>query len=594
MGKREDIRSKLTHLGERSRLRLSAAEAELLLSGLGVLAGLLAGLVILAFRSLVEGVQGAMLPGHGENYEGLPPLARLLLPIAGALLIALYLRFVARKASVTGVPHVMNRVAYHQGYLPWQNAVTQFVCGALAIISGQPVGREGPSVHLGAASASQLGQKLGLPNNSMRILVASGTAAAIAASFNTPLAGVAFAMEVVVMDYSIAGFLPVILAAVTATVLVQLVYGASPAFHVPPLDPIGLIDLPQVIVAGVLMGVLAAAFIRLMKLCIRLGRRNGPSLRLLAAGLIAGLAGLLLPQVMAIGYDTVSATIAGQLGWALLLGLTAAKLLSTAFVLGMGVPAGLIGPTIFIGAVAGGALGHAAGWAAPEAAASPTLYALIGMGAMMGATLRAPLAALTALLELTGNPTIIFPGMLAVAAATLTASELFKEDSIFFMQLRAQGLETRRTALLQGFDRVGVARVMDRRLAVLPRRLARARLHAALAESPRWILIEEAEKVFLIPVTDVLNFLEREADVEDVDLLEVPAQRLQAAPIELRATLREALLALRRESAEALCVVQTNAPGLRRYYGVVMRQDIDSQYLLSSSRSESPARPLDD
>lgn len=572
-------------------MRLSAAEADILLSVLGILTGVISGLVILLFRLLVEGTQALMLPGHGENYEGLLAYWRLLLPLAGALLIFIYFALFARGAAATGVPHVINRVSYHQGHLPWRNTLAQFAGAALAIISGHPVGREGPSVHLGAAAGSLLGHRLALPHNSLRVLVACGSAAAIAASFNTPLAGVAFAMEVVLMDYSIAGFLPVILASVSATVLVQMVYGASPAFLVPVLKPIGLAQLPYVLIVGILMGVVAGSFVRLLVYCARLGRGRSLGLRMLAAGLAAGVAGLLFPQVMSIGYDTVSAAIAGDLSVGLLLALAAAKLAASSFVLGMGIPAGLIGPALFIGATTGGALGIAAAWLTPNAVSSPAFYALIGMGAMMGAVLRAPLAALTALLELTGHPGIIFPGMLAIVVATLTVKELFKLDSAFFALLRSQGLETRREALLQGLDRVGIARVMDRRICILPSRVERARLQASLSGDPRWIVIDAADSTTLLPMTDALNYLEEHKDDNDIDLLALPAQRLQATPIELRATLKEAVSALRRAGAEALCVVQTNAPGMRRYYGVVTRQDIDSQYMLTGPMRPEPEPP---
>lgn len=581
------LRQYLSQLSDRWRIRLSASEADVVLAALGLVTGFLAGAVILAFRLLVEGAQDALMPGSGENYGALPAHTRLLIPIAGALLIGLYFALVARKSAATGVPHVMNRVSYHQGTLPWRNGVAQFIGGSIAIISGHPVGREGPSIHLGAVTASQLAQRMHLPNNSARTLVACGSAAAIAASFNTPLAGVAFAMEVIMMDYSIAGFLPVILAAVSGTAMVQLVYGASPAFLVPVVQSTGLAQLPYVLLTGLVMGVLAAAFIRSLRYCARFARGRPFLLRMLLAGAGAGVAGVAFPEVMAVGYNTVTDAIAGRLDVGLLVALALAKLAASAFVLGLGVPAGVIGPSLFIGAVAGGALGIGAAWLTPGVVSSPAFYAVIGMGAMMGATLRAPLAALTALLELTGNPGIIFPGMLAIVVATLATREIFGLDSVFVTLLRAQGIETRRSALLQGFERVGIARVMDRRLVVLPRVVSCDRLKASLAEEPRWVLTTDSEQTMLVPVTDILKFLEQQEAVQEIDLLELPAQRLQATPIDIRATLREALVALRRSGAEALSVVQVTAPGIYRYYGVVTRQEIDSQYLPIGGQTSS-------
>jgi CIC family chloride channel protein len=394
-------------------------------------------------------------------------------------------------------------------------------------------------------------------------------------------------MEIVLLEYSIAGFLPVILAAVSATAVIQLVYGASPAFEMPALHAMALIELPHVMLTGAVMGLLAAAFSRALLYFSRIARRHGVLPRLLAAGAAAGLAGVALPQLMGIGYDTVNAAIVGDLGPTLLIALALGKLLTAAIVIGLGIPAGLIGPVLFIGAMAGGVLGQVAVVVAPDAIASSSLYALIGMGAMMGATLRAPLAALTALLELTGSPGIIFPGMLAIVIATLTSSEIFKQDSVFISLLRAQGLDARGATFLQGFDRVGIARVMDRRIGVLPRHVERPHLKQALAQDPRWIVIEDNNERFLLPIADLLEYLEREKAFEQpLDLLGLPATRLQAIPIELRATLRETLDALRHGRAEALCVVQTTAPGIRRYYGIVTRQEVDDLYLSAgSSRS---------
>jgi CIC family chloride channel protein len=163
-----------------------------------------------------------------------------------------------------GVIHVMERLAYQEGYLPAKQAMMQFIGGAIAIISGHSVGREGPSIHLGSAAASLLGQWLRLPNNSIRTLVACGASAAIAASFNAPLAGVIFAMEVVKMEYTISGFTPVILAAVSATVLNRLVFESLPTFVVPELVLHSFWELGVIVGMGIGIGALAAGFTSLL------------------------------------------------------------------------------------------------------------------------------------------------------------------------------------------------------------------------------------------------------------------------------------------------------------------------------------------
>jgi len=193
--------SRFSDLTDRLRLRLARVDDLPKLSVLGVIAGLMSGAVIVAFRLCIESAQRGFLPeANPENYEALWPPLIVVLPAGGGLLLGLLFHFAGKGSSVrVGVVHVMERLAYHQGYLPARNAVLQFVGAAVSIVSGHSVGREGPGIHLGATSGSALGQWLGLPNNSIRTLVGCGTAAAIAAGFNTPLAGVILTLALTVV-----------------------------------------------------------------------------------------------------------------------------------------------------------------------------------------------------------------------------------------------------------------------------------------------------------------------------------------------------------------------------------------------------------
>jgi len=326
----------------------------------------------------------------------------------------------------------------HAARLPLANALAQWAGAAISIIAGHSVGREGPAIHLGAACGSLLGQQRALSEAGLRVLVACGVAAAIAASFNTPLAGVVFAMEVVVTEYSVAGFAPVILAAVSATALTRAVYGADPAFHVPDLAMRSLWELPYIAALGALIGVLASGFTASLTFFARLGTRLPFWLAALLGGAAVALIALAVPEVMGIGYDTVNAALLGELGLGALALIALAKVLATTAGVGLGLPGGLIGPLLVSGAAAGGALGVLGAWVAPQYASASGFYALIGMGAMMGGSLHAPLAALTAMLELSGNPNIIWPGMLAVIAAFGVSREVFGQRPLFSALLDAQ------------------------------------------------------------------------------------------------------------------------------------------------------------
>jgi H+/Cl- antiporter ClcA len=561
-------------------LRVSSLDALLHLSMLAIPVGLLSGGVIIAFRLVIESTQGLLLP-HGaiENYEALSWPVRLLLASGGGLLIGLLWQYLREPTRQVGIVHVMERLAFHQGRLPWQNALAQFVGAAASIISGHSVGREGPSVHLGATSGSLIGQWLHLPNNSNRTLAACGMAAAIAASFNTPLAGVIFSMEVIMMEYSLVSFAPVILAAVTATTLSQAVFGDAPVFSIANIQLGSLLELPYVILMGCILGCLAALFIHLLQHSTRISANLPIWLRCTLGGSIVGSIATIAPEVMGIGYDTVNQALLGELGLALLLGICAAKLLATALGLGLGLPGGLIGPTLVIGALGGGAMGIIADTWLPGDLATPAFYALIGMGTMMGATLQAPLAALTAMLELTANPHIILPGMLALITAGLISRELFGKESVYLVLLKARGRDYHDTPLTQTLRRIGVASVMERKVETLPRNAARESILSALAREPRWIVILEGKTpLALMPAADLANHLAEHPESESFRLTDIPASRLEIQAIDFQATLDEAYGMLKTSGKEALFVTRRTIPGIERIYGILTWRDIEHSY----------------
>lgn len=568
---------------ENLRLRTSQPDALTQLAILSVIVGLVTGLVIVSFRLLIESVQLLFLPeGVPGNYEGLPVSVRILLPAAGALLIALVFRIWAKGEHTVGVLHVMERLSYSQGHMPLRGLVMQYVGAALAIISGQSLGREGPSIHLGAATGSTLGQRLGLPNNTIRTLVACGTAAGIGASFNTPLAGVIFALEVVMMEYTLASFLPVTLAAVSATAVSRAVFGSAAAFSVPSFQFSTLLELPYVILLGVATGFVAFVFIYLTKISSRAGKNLPMWLKFLIAGSITGGLAVFAPQIMGIGYDTASEILVSNIGITLLVMILAAKLVATACSVGLGLPAGLIGPTFIIGACFGGIMGMLAQPLFPGLASSPGMYALIGMGAMMGATLQAPLAALTAVFELTSNPNVILPGMLAIVTAELTANHLLGQQSIYRTLMRLRGMDYRHNPMEQALRRVGVATIMNLNTESSMQVITPEQGDRLAAPGMEWIVIENDDPVIL-PATDLQNYLmeirNTGSPVSEIDLMEIPAKRLQAGYIDMRATLDTAREQFSNENIEALCIRSTDAtPGATRIYGVLTRQHFKNLY----------------
>ncbi len=559
---------------EQFRERLARAEAlpQLALMGL-VTGGLTAGVVML-FHLLITWPLTFSLPqGDSESFEALPPWLRLLLPIAGALLIALILKRLPAAQRQVGIPHVLERLSYHQGQLPLPNALTQFFAGALPLLSGHSAGREGPAVHLGAATASLLGQYCHLPLNSIRTLVGCGTAAAISASFNTPIAGVVFAMEVVLMEYSVTGFTPIIIAAFTAALVMQLVFDDYTAFNLPPMDIQSLAEVPFILLLGCAIGLLGILFTRIM----RLTQQQAPAgltARMLLAGLLTGLLALPLPQIMGIGYDTLYSMLDGALPLALLLALVAAKLVATAVSVGLGVPMGLIGPSLFIGAAAGGALGIIGAAFTDQAVGDSGFYALIGMAAMMGALLQAPLAALMAILELTNNPHTLFPAMLAVIAASFTYRQLGGLQPVFIALLEGRGQNWRRKALDAMLNQTGVSSLMDSSLSY--HRDATISLAAAqlLEADKRWVLVDGEARCAALAANDLAVYLQDLSPSDSINLLDIPALRREVGKIPDNATLRQALDRMNSGNLDTLLVKDPEGQPL----GLVFREDIQRYY----------------
>jgi len=376
-------------------------------------------------------------------------------------------------------------------------------------------------------------------------------------------------------------FAPVILAAVIATTLTQAVFGDTPVFSIPDTQLGSLLELPIILATGILLGCLAALFIHLLQRSTTLSTDWPVWIRCTLGGLLVGMIAVVVPEVMGIGYDTVNHALTGQLGLALLLTIVVAKLLATSIGLGLGLPGGLIGPTLVIGATAGGAVGIAADTWLPGDVANPAFYALIGMVTVMGATLQAPLAALTAMLEMTGNPHIIMPGMLALVAAVLVSRDVFGKESVFLVMMKTRGLDYHDNPVTQALRRVGVASVMDRSLETLPATAERELIITTLEQEPHWILLTvENNPVTLMPAVDLARHMQTDNTSDTLDLTDIPAQRQEIAPINFQATLQEALDALNSSEAEALYVTRQTAPGINRIYGILTRSDIDKNYAL--------------
>lgn len=543
----------------RLRDRLENSERTFHYATLGIISGLLVGLVILAFRTAFELPQNVFLPsGMLDDYESLQPWHRLLLATGSGAILGVMLWATNNASTKTGLVHVVDRVHNHHSVMPIRNALVQFFGGAIAIAGGQSAGREGPAVHLGAALNSWLCRWLKLPNNSLRIIVGSGVAAAIAASFNTPIAGVIFAMEVVLMEYSVAGFIPVIAAAVTGTIITHTTLGSAPSLALEHISLGSLLELPLMAALGVACGFIAGLFIALQKRVTRLNYLH-VILRMTAAGFATGLIALSIPEVMGLGYDSIQNAMTGEMGLIALAALIAAKLLATSISCGLGMPIGFIGPTFVIGACLGAIFGIIASLIDPNLASPIGFYALLGIGASMAAILNAPLAAIIAVIELTQSTHMILPAMLTVITANVINNDVLRQPSLVSMMLATTGSRHQMSPLRNILQRTVVNSHMEKKVSLLPEKIKLSTLLALLQEdvSIMTCKVDHQWYVFERSQLEVDPALDPETELATLSIVKSP---LLAHVINSHATLLEAHQTMRQHNRDHLVVFNNIYP----------------------------------
>lgn len=577
-----------SHRMDDLRIHLSRPDALLQLAFLGFISGAFSGIIIAAFRLVVDASQIALLHGAAENFEVLSLEQRFVFPVVGSVLLALLFRYFSKGIRVLGIAQVIESMALSQGYLSLRGFFLQFFGAAIAIISGHSVGREGPIVFLGAASSSLLGQSLRLPNNSIRTLVGCGTAAGIAASFDTPLAGVIFALEVVMMEYSMVNFIPVILAAGSATWVSVFFFGHEPRILTEIAYQAALTDLPLVILLGLIAGAFSALFVHLIQLVTSKTQHLNFSLKLMLAGFIVGLIAMMEPGVMGVGYDSLIQILSGNILLDSLSLLLIFKLMATIACLGLGVPGGVVGPALFLGAALGGVFALMLPLLFPELGAiNIGFYSMLGMGAVMGASLQAPLAALTAMMELTRVPEVILPGMISIVIANLTASEIFRKKSLFISMLESNGVDITATPVTQSLRRIGVASVMNRSIVQTVPLIKISQLNQLIADETQWLLIDghKDEWVEFVPLKNLLCCSEQLKENNSDELIDLSLffnndtqNSVSTTSIHLQATLEEALEKMNHLKLDMLYVQRVVAPGVTRIYGIVTREQIKACY----------------
>ena len=336
---------------------------------------------------------------------------------------------------------------------------------AISIGSGASVGREGPVVHLGASLAAFVADKLNLSRGRALTVLGCGVAAAVASSFNAPIAGVFFALEVVVGHYALSAFAPIVIASVVGTVISRAHYGDFPAFIVADHFVVSPWEFSIFALLGIASAGAAYLFMRSIFAMQDIAEKvPGPVwLRPALAGLVIGLLALVFPQILGVGYGVTDQALKGVLGLELLLAMVFIKLFATSLCLGFGFGGGVFSPSLVVGAMLGGAVGAAAALVVPDGLSSPGVYSMVGMGAVAGAVLGAPISTILIVFELTGDYKVTIAVMVAVVLASIIVRDVLGR-SFFNWQLERRGIDLSGGRENEHLKSIKVRRVMESRM----------------------------------------------------------------------------------------------------------------------------------
>jgi CIC family chloride channel protein len=460
---------------------------------LSLLIGALTGLAVVAFILLTERVGMRFYPPGSAAWR------RVLIPVAGSLTMGVLLYRYFPYARGSGVPQTKAALFARDGFISLRTVLGKFFCTATTLASGIPLGREGPSVQVGAGIGSVLGRWLGLRPEKVKALIPVGAAAAIAAAFNTPMAAVLFALEEVMGDMNAPILGSVVIASATSWAMMRLLLGNNPLFQVPQYELVHPLEFGIYALLGIAGGFLSVAFTKLLlgmrKFFLSLPRRT-QWCHPVVGGVTVGLMGWFVPQVLGVGYTYVGTALNGSMALRLMLLLVALKLISVTVSYASGNAGGIFGPALFLGAMLGGSIGAVAHHLLPGYTAAPGAYALVGMGAVFAGIVRVPMTSVLMIFEMTRDYAVIVPLMIA-NLTSLFISRRFQKQPIYEALSLQDGIHLPTPGTIRQTSRRTVARVMRKSPEILP-----AEMHVQdVIEQTR------ASKLRIWPVADKEYFL---------------------------------------------------------------------------------------
>lgn len=433
---------------------------------IAIIIGILAGFAAIGIRLMIEEISALAYSGDGtllDNIINSPWYIKILIPAVGGLIVGPLIYFFAPEAKGHGVPEVMQAILLKGGKIRPRVALIKAFASAVTIGTGGSVGREGPIIQIGSSLGSAVAQFFKIPAKRMKTLVGCGAAAGIAAAFNAPIAGALFALEIILMDFAVAQFSPIVISSVMATVISHHFEGNFAAFIVPGYELASPYEISFYFVLGAVSGVVSWLFIKVLYFSedyFDYKFKFPEYLKPIIGGLVIGALALVFPQIMGVGYDTINLALHGNLIWDIAIILVFVKIFATSITLGTGGSGGIFAPSLFMGATLGAFFGALVNYLFPEITASPGAYALVAMGGIVAGTTRAPITAIIIVFELTNDYNIILPLMITCIISTILSSKLSRE-SIYTLKLLLRNINIREGAETNIMESIQVKEVMN-------------------------------------------------------------------------------------------------------------------------------------
>jgi CIC family chloride channel protein len=552
---------------------------------LSIIVGAIAGLGAVVFRWLISAFQSLFF-SNGATYLGfLGQYHVILIPAVGGLIVGLLVYFGAREAKGHGVPEVMEAVAVRGGRIRPRVALVKALASSICIGSGGSVGREGPIVQIGSSFGSTIGQWLGLSDNWVRTLVACGAAGGISATFNTPIGGIFFAMEIILGRFITPRFGFVVISSVVAEFVAYIFLGSQPSFNIIPYSMVSHWELLPYVLLGILAALAATVFMRLLYKAEDLfdAWKFPEYLKPVIGGVGIGLIGLYSYDLFGVGYGdvfwvstmSVNQALLGEIALQSLVILLLLKIVATSLTLGSGGSGGIFAPSLFIGAMLGGALGTVAHQYFPTLTATSGAYALVGMAAVFAGATRAPITAIIMLFEMTRDYNIILPLMIAVVISTVISRGLNRE-TIYTLKLVRRGVDIHQLGQSSPLREVTVEEAMTPDFPTVLQTMPVSELVTKLQRTGHHgfpVVDEDGDFVGVVTLTDVEAAMSKE-NFSDLIVDDIASKSVVIAyPDE---HIHDVFVKLGTREVGRVPVVKRSNP--KRLLGVLQRHDVLTAY----------------